>query len=265
MTGLDRHLVVGEDGLERAGHELVGGDRAAPARALDHHDAAEGHHHRSPVALRVGVAQRADQRAAGADDRVGDQRRRGGHRGLAAGQDRGPLQSGMAAQRTDVEGAVGVDAVVVEIREVVDVDQQLGRGEAQLHQRHQALPPCQHLGLTSAGAQQADGVLEGSGTLVAEPRRVHGALLLGFREESGCWPGSGPVACRCSAQGPPVPCGSGVWNGDRPGLDLGRVGTWVLVRRPRPLHGLARDLEVVDELRPGPHGGALARSWGSSR
>ena len=96
---LDRHLVVRENGLERPGHELSRGDRPVPARALDLHAAAEGHHHGRPVALRVGVAQRTDQRAADAHDRVGDQRRRGGHRGLAAGQDRGPLESGVAAQR----------------------------------------------------------------------------------------------------------------------------------------------------------------------
>src|SRR5688572_15108648 len=49
-----------------------------------------------------------------------------------------------------------------------------------------------------------------------------------------------------------------IGDGDRPGLDLGRVGAWVLVGWPRSLHRLSGDLQVVDELRPRPHRGALA-------
>src|SRR5262245_10299968 len=49
-----------------------------------------------------------------------------------------------------------------------------------------------------------------------------------------------------------------VRDGNRPGLDLGRVRAGVLVRRPRALHGLSGDLQVVDELGPGPHRGTLA-------
>src|SRR5579863_2454880 len=52
--------------------------------------------------------------------------------------------------------------------------------------------------------------------------------------------------------------GVGVGNGLRPRLVVG-VGARLLVRRPRAGDGLPGDLEVVNELRPRPHGRALAR------
>src|ERR1700733_781559 len=51
---------------------------------------------------------------------------------------------------------------------------------------------------------------------------------------------------------------TGIRNCHRPGL-VGRVGARLLMRRPWAGHGLTRDLKVVDELRPGPDGRALAR------
>src|ERR1700757_2624523 len=49
----------------------------------------------------------------------------------------------------------------------------------------------------------------------------------------------------------------GVGDRLRPGLVVG-VGARLLMRRPRAGDRLTSDLEVVDELGPGPHGGALA-------
>src|SRR5208283_3553574 len=47
-------------------------------------------------------------------------------------------------------------------------------------------------------------------------------------------------------------------HGDRQRV-LFRVRPRLLVRWPRPWHRLARDLQVVHQLGPGPHGGALPR------
>ena len=204
---LDRDLVVGQGVLERTGDEVADRDGAAAARALGDDLAAERGDHRGPVALRVGVAQRADQGAAGADDRVGDQGRGGGHRRLPLGEERGALEVGVPAQRADVQGAVGVDPVVGEVGQVVDVDEQLGRGEAELQQRHQALAAGQHLGLAVALVEQRDRLVEAARGLVAEPgrdtlRTPRGRPGVGRTARSGVgWRGSGPTAGRASATG----------------------------------------------------------------
>ena len=56
----------------------------------------------------------------------------------------------MAAERADADRAVLLDAVVAEPGQLVDVDEQLGRGEAELQHRDQALAAGQHLGLATA-------------------------------------------------------------------------------------------------------------------
>jgi hypothetical protein len=151
---LDRDLVHGERVLERTGHELRGRDRALPARPGGDHVAAQRDDRRRPVTLRVGVAQRAHQGAAVADDRVGDERCRRGHRGLPVGEEVGVLEVDVPAQGADPDRAVGVDAVVGEPGQPVDVDEQVRVREAQLEHRHQALPAGEHLAVRAAGEQR---------------------------------------------------------------------------------------------------------------
>ena len=91
-------------------------DGAPAVRALRDHRAAEREHHRGPVALRVGVAQRPDERAPVPHQRVGDERRRRGHRRLRALEQFRELQVGVPAERADVQAAVGVGPVVVQAR-----------------------------------------------------------------------------------------------------------------------------------------------------
>ena len=85
------------------------------------------------------MTERADQGAAIADDRIGDQGSGRGHGRLLAREKCGALQVSVAAERADANGAVGIRAVIVEARQVVDVDDQVRRRETQLHQRYQAL------------------------------------------------------------------------------------------------------------------------------
>ena len=93
--------------------------------------------------------------------------------GCVAGSSAERSRVGVPAERADPEAAVGVLLVVVEAGQVVDVDEQLGAGEPELHQRHQALAAGQDLGLAVALLEQRDRLLEAAGHLVAEPGRVH--------------------------------------------------------------------------------------------
>jgi hypothetical protein len=67
---------------------------------------------------------------------------------------------GVAAQRSDADGAVRLDSVVVEVGQVVDVDQELRGREAQLQQRDEALSPGEDLRLAAARLEQGDGLVE---------------------------------------------------------------------------------------------------------
>jgi len=70
------------------------------------------------------------------------------------------LQVGVAAQRSDADRAVGLDAVVAEAGQVVDVDQELRCGETQLQQRDEALPAGEDFRLTAPALEQGDGLVE---------------------------------------------------------------------------------------------------------
>ena len=87
---------------------------------------------------RVGLAQRAADRAAVAHDGVGDHLLGVGEQREVAREQLGAQQVDVAGQRADPDLAVLL-ADVGELGEVVDVDQVLGRGEPQLHHRQQAV------------------------------------------------------------------------------------------------------------------------------
>jgi hypothetical protein len=79
------------------------------------------------------------------------------------------LQVGVAAQGPHVDAAVRVDPVVIQPGDGIDIDQQVRRGEPQLHHRDQALAARHHLGVVPAVAEQPHGLLDRAGRLVAEP------------------------------------------------------------------------------------------------
>jgi hypothetical protein len=152
----------------------------------------------------------------------------------------------MTTESADPDRPVGIGLVVAQPGDSVDVDQHLGRGEAQLHHRDQALTPGQHLGVAAAFGEKGTGFLDRSGGLVAKSRGIDVSLLA----RSG-------LAARVEA-------GSALaWErlriGYRHGKRLGLgIGSPLLVWGPRSLNRLAGHLEVLDYLRPGPDGGALA-------
>ena len=114
--------------LERAEDELGGRDAAPPGRPVRDDRAAQRQHHRGPVTLRVGVTQRADQRPAVADERVGNQRGGRCHRRLrppsSSECSRSACRTGRRRGRCRRR-----DVVVVQAGDGVDVDEQLRRGE----------------------------------------------------------------------------------------------------------------------------------------
>ena len=117
---------------------------------------ADGGERRRQVLGRVGLAQRAADGAAVAHDRVGDHP-------LGVDEDREVLgrraatssSVGVAGHRADAQ-LVAVDADVGQLGEVVDVDEHLGPGQAELHHRQQAVAAGDQPGLGAVPFEQGD-------------------------------------------------------------------------------------------------------------
>ena len=63
---------------------------------------------------------------------------------------------------------VALDPDVGEVGEVVDVDEHLGPGQAQLHHRQQAVAAGDEPGLGAVALEQREGVVDAGGPLVLE-------------------------------------------------------------------------------------------------
>ena len=96
-----------------------------------------------------------------------------------AGAELGGLeQRAVARERPDPHLAPLV-ADVVQLGEVVDVHEPLGRGEAELHHRQQAVATGDDPRLRAVAFEQAEGVLHTRGTLVLERcRYLHNPVSL---------------------------------------------------------------------------------------
>ena len=231
---LDGDLVVGEHRLERTVDEVVDRNDPLPARALGHDGSLQRDHHRGPVALRVGVADRADKRPSCAHERVGHNWRRRSDRGLMIAERCRFLEIGVTAQRTDAIRAIGIGPVVVETTDAVDVDEHRRGGETQLHHRDEALAPRKDLRLAISSGEQGYGLGECRGGFVAEAGWIHTSAPRRLPTRS--------LRIRHSSR-------------HRVGIG---IGTSLLVRRPRPLDRLSGDFEIVDNLRPRPDRRACA-------
>jgi hypothetical protein len=141
QTHLHEHLAVGHGGLVRAAMEVAHLDHALAARPADHGACLERGADGAQVFGRVGLAERAADRAAVTHERVGD------HLLCVANDREQPSeqlrleQLAVARQRAEVHRAVLL-ADVGELVKVVDVDEMLGRRQAQLHHREQAVTAC---------------------------------------------------------------------------------------------------------------------------
>ena len=128
---------------------------------------------------RIGLAQRPADRAPVAHDRIGDHTL--GvvqHREVLAG-DRRRQEVGVAGHRADDE-VVAVDGDRAELAgQIVDVDQVLRPGEAELHHRQQAVPAGDHARLRAELLEERDRMVDAGGTFVGERCwNLHGYLLL---------------------------------------------------------------------------------------
>jgi hypothetical protein len=134
----------------------------------------EGERHRGQLARRIRVRERSADGAAVADLEVADERQRPLHEGdrreLGAAFCR-RLARGRAHAHDTVDALDRVEALDgVEVDEVVDGD------EAQVHHRHEALPPGDHLRSRPRRREDLDRVREAVRRVIPERCRLHRGL-----------------------------------------------------------------------------------------
>ncbi len=180
---LGEHLAVADGGHVRADVE------ARPSRRRARRSAPRittlrlgGRADRREVLGRVGLAQRAADRAAVAHDRVGDHVLGVAEEREVLGEQLGLEQVDVAGQRADPDLAALL-ADVGELGQVVDVDQVLGVGQPQLHHRQQAVAACDDARLGAEPLERRDRALDAGRALVLECRRgLQRVLLSGQRQ-----------------------------------------------------------------------------------
>ena len=118
------------------------------------------------------MGQAAADRAAVPDCGVRHQRECLRHDRAALADQGGSLERGLAGERPDGEAAVGPRLDVVELAQRVEVDQQLGARQPQVHQRDQALPAGYRLPVVGL-AQGGDRVADVDRTVVVERSWLH--------------------------------------------------------------------------------------------
>ena len=155
------------DGLEQALEELPGGDLAAAGGAARDQRGVEHEDHRRQVARGVGVHQRAADRAAVADLRVADLAGGVGEQRQLAAEQAGVRHVVMGGEGPDRDVAVLLPDVG-ELAEPADVDQHLGHGQPELHEREQRVPAGQEFRVLAALRGQAQGLVHRPGPLVGE-------------------------------------------------------------------------------------------------
>ena len=181
------HADLGEDlvGLERRleerAVEVDRRDLAGAVRALGHVGGTEGERGRGEIGRRVGVRDRATERATVAHLRVADVASGVSQQRHVLLEEVGRLDVHVARHRTDRD-LVALLADVRQIGESSDVDQHARLRESQLHHRQQAVAAGDELGLVAVLADEADRFLGGLGADVVERCGDHrvppGVLLL---------------------------------------------------------------------------------------
>ena len=136
---------------------------------------------RVEVLGRVGLAERAADRAAVAHRRVGDHLLGLAHDREVPGEQVGLEDVAVARQRADPDLAALLADVAELGLERVDVDQVLGRREPQLHHRQQRVAAGDEPGLRAEPLQQRDRLVDARRARVVERRRyLHVLPLLGW-------------------------------------------------------------------------------------
>ena len=198
-AGPDRHPDLGQQlvrrhhGLVRAEVELTLRHGAGARTAVDHHRGPHRGEGGRQVLGRIGLAERAADGAAVAHDRVGDATFGVVQDGEMLACQRGAEQFRVPGERADPQLAL-LDPQVAELGEVVDVDQRLGLGQAELHHRDQAVPAGQHPGLRPELGQQRERVADAGRALVLKVRGyLHPCPLSAIRPARARWPPPVPI------------------------------------------------------------------------
>jgi len=160
----------------RAREELARRDAALAVRPAEHDLAVEREDDRGQLGGRVGVDDAADDRAAVAHRGMGDLAEGLGDERRGARDLLGALDGRLPRPRPDRQPAV-VEADVVELVDVVDVDEVRRLGDAEVHQRHKTLTARQDARLLPGRRQHGDRLARARGTVVGERGRLHGSLL----------------------------------------------------------------------------------------
>jgi len=115
-------------------------------------EAPERSEDRREVLRRIGLADRSPDGAPVADDRIGDHSLRIMEDGeQPAGL--GSFEHVAVARHSADQELVAVAPEVGELSQIVDVDEDLGPGQAQLHHREKAVTPCRRGGFRTRGAR----------------------------------------------------------------------------------------------------------------
>src|SRR5262249_8988822 len=162
--------------LEKADEEVVDRDGACAAGTARHDRGVVGQHGGRMVVGRIGVREVATDGGPVAHQRIGDhpggveqQRVRSRHDGRF-------LELVLARERANGE-VVAPLLDVGEVAEAVDVDEHLGRGEAETHRRQETLAAGQYLGAISEAREEPDRLVERSRRMVLKGRWDHIRLL----------------------------------------------------------------------------------------
>ena len=152
--------------------EVPGRDGPLARRPAGRQARLEAQRHGRQLGRRVGVAQAAADGPAVPDLEVPDPRERVGQERRVPGGERAPLHGALSGHRPDGEAA-GPDPDVRQLRDAVEVDQPLGRGEAHVQERDEALAPGEELRLVAVLRELGDGLVDRADGRVLEDGGLH--------------------------------------------------------------------------------------------
>src|SRR5213594_291333 len=179
---LHEDLVGLERGRERAGEERCDGDPALALRACGDDLGAEREHRRGVVVGGIAVGEVAAERGEVAHEGIRDDLAGVVEQGIAGADEVGLLQLRFAREGTDPKKAVRL-ADERKSGNAVDVDEVPGAGQAELHERDEALASGEDLGLLTELCEQSRRLGDRTRRVIVKGGRNHrgGPLALLLR------------------------------------------------------------------------------------
>jgi hypothetical protein len=150
--------------------EIACGEHTGPALGPHHDVAAERRQHQRKFRGRVGVGDRAADRALVAGLEVADERQRRRDQRQRRGEVRPILELVLGHGGADFHHAAD-HPDVIQFRQPPDIDQHRRLGDAQVEHRHQRLPARQHAGGVAMLRKNRNGFLHAVRAHIIEPAR----------------------------------------------------------------------------------------------